>query len=167
MKSPLPPSSGLEISITYNVDRQKLRFSSLGAKTATQTFIDHLPKNDLAYYIKYDEDDENKIQGVFWTYPWCQMMWKRFPEVLGLDNTYKTNRFNMYLFQVTGVTDQKSLANFAFSLINNEKEEGFQWLCNCLDELRRKLEAPAPCVVVTDREQALKNALGRVFPFVQ
>lgn len=52
-------------------------------------------------------------------------MWKRFPEVLSLDNTYKTNTFKMCLFQVTGITDQKSIANFSFGLINTEKEEGF------------------------------------------
>ena len=57
----------------YN-DRQKLRFSSLGGNSATQTFIGHLQDSGLPYCIKYDEDDENKIQGVFWTYPWCQMM---------------------------------------------------------------------------------------------
>jgi hypothetical protein len=53
-------------------------------------------------------------------------MWKRFPEVLGMDNTYKTNRFGLCLFQVTGVTDQKSVANLAFGLINGEKEQDFQ-----------------------------------------
>lgn len=31
----------------------------------------------------------------------------------------------MYLFQVTGVADQKSIANFCFQLINTEKEGRF------------------------------------------
>ena len=30
----------------------------------------------------------------------------------------------MYFFQATGPTDQKSLVNFAFGLINTEEEEG-------------------------------------------
>ncbi|KAG6091594.1 hypothetical protein E4U30_006597 [Claviceps sp. LM220 group G6] len=30
----------------------------------------------------------------------------------------------MDVFQVTGVTDQKTLANFAFGLVNTEKEDG-------------------------------------------
>ncbi|KAG6227070.1 hypothetical protein E4U26_001907 [Claviceps purpurea] len=62
-------------------------------------------------------------------------MWKRFPEVLGLDNTYKTNRFKMYLFQAAGITDQESLANFAFGLINTETLKGFQWFCEQLNSL--------------------------------
>jgi hypothetical protein len=94
-------------------------------------------------------------------------MWKRFPEVLGLDNTYKTNRFKMYLFQVTGVTDQRSLANFAFGLINTEKEEGFQWMCSQLDRIRREIVVPTPAVVITDKEAALRNALAATFPLAQ
>lgn len=94
-------------------------------------------------------------------------MWAKFPEVLGLDNTYKTNRFKMYLFQITGVTDQKSVINFGFGLINTEKEEGFQWLCTQLDDFRNSLHVPAPSVIITDKELALKNALLRVFPQTQ
>lgn len=148
----------------YN-DRQKIREEALGGKTATQAWIDQLQRNRLKHFVKYD--DEMKVQAVFWTYPWCEEMWKRFPEVIGLDNTYKTNRFKIYLFQATGVSDQKSLLNFAFGLVNNEREEGFQWLCNMLDTLRQEVSAPAPTIVITDKEQALKNALDNVFPDAQ
>lgn len=150
----------------YN-DRQKLRSIALGGKTATQAFLGHIQASGLPHYVKYDLSDENKIQGVFWTYPWCQKMWQRFPEVLGVDNTYKTNRFKLYLFQVTGVTDQKSLANFAFGLINTEKEEGFRWLCESLNALRIQLTVLPPTVIITDKETALKNALLGVFPLAQ
>ncbi|EFY93967.1 transposase [Metarhizium robertsii ARSEF 23] len=94
-------------------------------------------------------------------------MWKKFPEVLGLDNTYKTNRFGLHLFQATGVTDQKSLANFAFGLINGEKEHHFQWLCDRLDELRIDIGADTPEVIITDKEQALRTALTNTFPSAQ
>ncbi|KAM6518946.1 hypothetical protein FSOLCH5_007710 [Fusarium solani] len=69
-------------------------------------------------------------------------MWKRFPEVLGMDNTYKTNRFNMYLFQVTGITDK-------------------------LNQVRISLGILPPSVVITDKEAALKTALAITFPDAQ
>lgn len=81
----------------YN-DRQRLRTQSLGGMTATQAWISILRSHGLQHFIKYEDDDENRIQGIFWTYPWCEAQWKRFPEVLGLDNTYKTNRFKMPFF---------------------------------------------------------------------
>lgn len=34
----------------------------------------------------------------------------------------------MYSFKVIDITDEKSVANFAFGLINTEKEDGFHWL---------------------------------------
>lgn len=94
-------------------------------------------------------------------------MWKKFPEVLGVDNTYKTNTFKICLFQITGITDQKSVANFAFGLINTEKEEGYQWLCEQMDSLCREISAPSPAVVIADKESALRNALNRIFPSTQ
>lgn len=87
-------------------------------------------------------------------------MWKKFLEVIRIDNTYKTNRSKMYLFQVTGVTDQKSVANFGFGLINTEKESGFLWLCKQLEEMRTSLGVSSPEVIITDKEQALKNAIA-------
>src|SRR5215470_16752397 len=86
---------------------------------------------------------------------------------MGLDNTYKTNRFKIYLFQVTGLTDQKSIANFSFGLINTETEDGFNWLCRRLDDIRDEQEIPPPEVVITDKEIALKNALQTTFPGTQ
>lgn len=94
-------------------------------------------------------------------------MWKRFPEVLGLDNTYQTNRFKLYLFQVVGVTDQRSLAQFGFGLINTEKQAGYEWLCKQLDSIRRQLFVSKPGVVITDKEKALKNTLASRFPDAQ
>ena len=109
----------------YN-DRQKIRDDLLGVLTPTQAWVKILQGQQLKHTIQYD--DYNKVTAVFWTYPWCQKMWKVFLEVLGMDNTYKTNRFKMYLFQITGVTDQNSVVNFGFGLINTEKEEGYRWL---------------------------------------
>ena len=67
----------------YN-DRQRIREAGLGDKTATQAWIGILQQEGLRHHIKFTED--NKVEAVFWTYPWCEQMWKRFPEVLGLDN---------------------------------------------------------------------------------
>ena len=58
-------------------------------------------------------------------------------------------------------------ANFAFGLINGEKEHHFQWLCDRLDELRIDIRADTPEVIVTDKEQALRTALSNTFPGAQ
>jgi hypothetical protein len=149
----------------YN-DRQKLRRSALLGLSPTQRWIDILQRSNFHHSIKYNDDGVTP-EAVFWTYPWCERMWKRFPEVLGMDNTYKTNRFNLCLFQVTGVTDQKSVANLAFGLINGEKEQDFQWLLQQLETFRISLDLPIPSIVITDQDNALKNALLSLWPQTQ
>ncbi|KAK1246767.1 hypothetical protein MKX08_000569 [Trichoderma sp. CBMAI-0020] len=131
-----------------------------------------LPAREMLEILRDSSNAEtsffhNKIQGILWTYPWCKKMWRQFPEVLGINNTYKTNRFNIYLFKVIGITDQKSVANFAFGLINTEKEDGFLWLSQRLEEVRQELHVPTPTIIITDKEMALKNALETVFPGTQ
>jgi hypothetical protein len=148
----------------YN-DRQAIKRERLNGLTATQAFVKELESGGIRVRTLRDEDD--RVCAVFWTYDWCRTMWKKFPEVLGLDNTYKTNRFGLHLFQATGVTDQKSLANFAFGLINGEREHHFQWLCDRLDELRIDIGADTPEVIITDKEQALRTALSNTFPGAQ
>ncbi|KID59545.1 hypothetical protein MAN_10589, partial [Metarhizium hybridum] len=146
-------------------DRQAIKRERLNGLTATQAFVKELDSGDIR--VRTLRDEEDRVCAVFWTYDWCRMMWKKFPEVLGLDNTYKTNRFGLHLFQATGVMDQKSLANFAFGLINGEKEHHFQWLCDRLDELRIDIGADTPEVIITDKEQALRAALTNTFPGAQ
>ena len=148
----------------YN-DRQTIKRERLNGLTATQAFVKELERGGNR--VRTLRDEEDRVCAVFWTYDWCRTMWKKFPEVLGLDNTYKTNRFGLHLFQATGVTDQKSLANFAFGLINGEKEYHFQWLCDRLDELRIDIGADTPEVIITDMEQALRTALTNTFPGAQ
>lgn len=157
------PQSVCRLREIYN-DRQRIRFLELDGKTPSQAFIGHLQSAGLKHSVKYSESPEGpKIEAVFWTYEWCETMWK---QVLGMDNTYKTNRFKMYL-QVTGVIDQQSVANFAYGLTNSEKTESYLWLCQQLDNLRIQVGAPPPTVVITDYEEALKRALYTVFPQAQ
>ncbi|KAJ3454821.1 hypothetical protein MRS44_013421 [Fusarium solani] len=159
------PKRKINGAMIYTHRTLRLRQETLGGLTATQEWIAYLRLHNVVHEPAYDRD--HKLVAVFWTYPWCQKMWKRFPEVLGMDNTYKTNRFNMYLFQVSGITDQKSVANFGFGLVNNEREEGFLWLCEKLNQVRISLGILPPSVVITDKEAALKTALAITFPDAQ
>ena len=88
--------------------------------------------------------------------------------MLGLNNTYKTNRFKIYLFQITGITNIITVINFGFGLINSKKEPAYLWLLQQLNALRVQIGGISePQVIVTDKETALKNALSQVFPRAQ
>lgn len=84
-----------------------------------------------------------------------------------MDNTYKTNRHNLYLFQIIAITNHNTIANVAFGLTSTEVEGGYAWILGQLEEIRSELNIPRPSVVITDKENALKNALRAFFPETQ
>jgi hypothetical protein len=153
--------------------RGRLAKANRQGYTGTQALIKTLEEaqangSGIEFTVRYHEEDENLVIGLFWTYPWCTSMWRRFPGVLQMDNTYKTNRFNMPFFQITSINNVGSIYNIAFGLVDNERDDGFIWLTSQLRELQVRLSGiPEPDVVVTDSEQALKNALFSIYPFAQ
>jgi hypothetical protein len=94
-------------------------------------------------------------------------MWKRFPEVISLDNTYNTNRFKLPLFQVTGQTCLGTVFNAAFGLIDNERREGFQFLAESVSTLLLEHSIRQPAIIITDFDNSMKAALDDQFPRVQ
>jgi hypothetical protein len=105
-----------------------------------------------------------RLVGIVWTVPYCLRMWKRYPEIMSFDNTYNTNRFKLPLFQIMGQTCLKSVYNAAFGLVDNERREGFQFLTAAVRDLTERHAIPLPDVVITDYDQAMKEALDSQYP---
>ncbi|EGY23413.1 uncharacterized protein VDAG_04851 [Verticillium dahliae VdLs.17] len=124
--------------------RQRLRLDALQGRTPVQAFFHILRDSGLRHRVLWSVDYPDRADAIVWTYPWCERMWKRFPEVLGLDNTYKTNRFKMPFFQVTGTTDISSLFNCAFGLVSNERREGYDFLLQSIESIRTEIGAAQP-----------------------
>ena len=60
-------------------------------------------------------------------HPTAIKLWKANPDCLLLDCTYKTNRFNMPLLNICGVTGNNKTPQFALCFLSGEKEEDYQW----------------------------------------
>lgn len=145
--------------------RQRVKRRMREGFTATQAFIRRLRDKAYWYKIRWANDDPatNKPVAFFWTMPYCVSMWQRYPQVLSIDNTYKTNRFKMPFFSCTGQTGTGSVFNRAFGLTLDEKYESCLWLIECLAEIQQRICAPAPKVVITDFDEEMKRALKEVY----
>jgi len=85
-----------------------------------------------------------------------------YHHVFLMDCTYKTNMFNMSLFNIVGLTSTNSTFFGAFAFLQTETEEDYKW---ALMKLLTVLGGvPSPKAIVTDRELALLNAIPLVFP---
>ncbi|KAH7025220.1 uncharacterized protein B0I36DRAFT_250899, partial [Microdochium trichocladiopsis] len=63
-----------------------------------------------------------RLIAVIWTYPESIALWKLNPEVSSFDNTYRTNRYNMPLFNVAGITCNNSYFNKVLGVVPNETQ---------------------------------------------
>ena len=111
----------------------------------------------------YDSGGSGCIVGLFWTFPWCEQQWKRFPWVLQADNTYKTNKYRLLLFQVIRVANTNQTFTACFGFIDNECEEGYRWLIQRFEALWASVDATLPGVFITDWEANIKTALTDVY----
>ena len=67
-------------------ERAKLQLQAAGPYTQTQRFVQALQESGEFHRFCRGADD--RIIGVFWTFPWCREMTKAYPDVISMDNTY-------------------------------------------------------------------------------
>jgi hypothetical protein len=84
-----------------------------------------------------------------------------------MDNTYKTNKLGFPLSVVTAQTNVNSIASVAFGLVGNERREGFDFLATGLRQLQAQIQARAPKVIITERDDCMRDAFKVAFPEAQ
>ncbi len=86
-------------------------------------------------------------------------MWKKYHKVQLFDNTYKTNKTGWAYFQVCTKTHVGTTVSQGWGLIDNERQEGFNWLADQVNATRTRLGVPPPGVYITDFDKQMKGAL--------
>jgi hypothetical protein len=85
-------------------------------------------------------------------------MLKEHPNVVMLDCTYKTNKFNMPFLYIVGVTSIDLTYNIAFCLLLNKKKDTYNFAVLCLKALFEQVGV-SPRIFITNYEVALKSRL--------
>jgi MULE transposase domain len=85
-----------------------------------------------------------------------------FPDLVLIDATYKTNKYNMPLLHFNGVTPNNNFFSAAFCFMPRESEEEYRWAVEQFSRLVfHDLEEPK--AFITDNDKALRKALSQVF----
>ncbi|KEY71447.1 hypothetical protein S7711_10113 [Stachybotrys chartarum IBT 7711] len=150
----------------YNA-RAAIGREKLGGLPTSAALLKQFDDRGIPYIAKWVKDEPDRLVGLVWTLPYCIRMWRRFPEVLSLDNTYSTNRFKLPLFQVTGQTCLGTVYNAVFGVIDNERVEGFQFLLDAIRDLAAQYDIRIPDVAITDFDEQMKAAISTTFPDTQ
>ncbi len=91
-------------------------------------------------------------------------MYKQHPDVLLLDSTYKTNRFNMPLLNICAITGSNKVIQVGLVFLSFEKESDYNWAISCLRTIMYDNMIQELLSIVTDRELALIKCLETWFP---
>jgi|SRR5579862_3119149 len=111
------------------------------------------------YEYNYNFDFQIRIQMLFFAHPKSLELLQRYPEVLLMDCTYKTNRFRMPLLDILRSTGLGTTFYAAFVFLSNETEEKYKEALKMLSEVLQKREISYSGVIVIDRNKGLMKAI--------
>ncbi|KAL6878940.1 hypothetical protein J3F83DRAFT_711706 [Trichoderma novae-zelandiae] len=107
----------------YNVI-QKHREAELGGRSEMQWLFDKL-QDDENYYCRHRRDEENRLTALFICPKDSINLLRQYSSVLLMDCTYKTNRFNLPLFNICGITSTKKTFQVAAVFMTGEDQAQF------------------------------------------
>jgi hypothetical protein len=147
----------------YNtIDKQKM--DSLCGRSRLDSLTHDL--TEAKWWWKMETNGKGEISHFFFATPTSIQLLRDYPEVLLMDCTYKTNRFGMPLLVVVGTTPMMTTFYAAFVFLRGETQEDYAWALARLHELYVTAvdRLAGPTTILTDRDQALSNALAAQWP---
>ncbi|XP_058784314.1 uncharacterized protein LOC131659092 [Vicia villosa] len=149
------PENLTSITQVYKA-RSTYKVGKRGILEEMQMLLSLIHKDKYMSWIR-KRDNSNIVADIFWTHPDSVKLLHMFFFLI-FDCTYKTNRYQIPLLEIIGITSTKLTFSVAYAYLEYEREENFTWALEKLKELFTS-EKFLPKVVVTDRELALMNAM--------
>ncbi|CAL5328636.1 unnamed protein product [Camellia sinensis] len=115
---------------------------------------------DLYFFYKYDKDQENRLDKLFWADSRSRLDYVAFGDVLVFDTTYKTNAYNKPFVIFAEVNNHFETTIFACSLLVDETIATYTWV---LQKLLEAMDNKRPVSVLTDGDMAMREAIQKVF----
>ncbi|MBW0556277.1 hypothetical protein O181_095992 [Austropuccinia psidii MF-1] len=141
----------------------KIKKDKLQGRRPIDALIDTLKQENFAW--SSEKNSEGQITSLFFTHPLAIKLLHGFPHLILMDCTYKTNKYKIPLFHITGFSSTNKTFSEAFCLIKNETELSYTWALNqYIEKVLNNTNLFPPPVIVIDRYLALKNSLKKLSP---
>jgi zinc finger SWIM domain-containing protein 3 len=102
-----------------------------------------------------------RMQNTFWMSPQGLGAYIGFPDVIEVDATYKTNRFNIPLVLCTGVNNHGNTSLICGALLSDETFKSYEWF---FTKLQKACPGVTPGVIFSDGDPQIAKAIRAVFP---
>ncbi|XP_058208192.1 protein FAR1-RELATED SEQUENCE 5-like [Rhododendron vialii] len=120
-------------------------------------------ENDPLFYFKYDVDEQNRLNNLFWRDVTCRTDYMCFGDVLIFDSTYRTNAYRKPLVLLVGVNSHFQTTIFGCALLTAETVETYTWV---LERFLDSMDHKKPVSVMIDGDKAMRKAIKTVLPDV-
>ncbi|XP_065871857.1 PKS-NRPS hybrid synthetase cheA-like [Euphorbia lathyris] len=152
------PEDNSVIKHIYNY-RDKMRRDAFEGRDLASQFYHIAVENK---YVNYTQADSGVITHVFMAHPESVDMFRTYHWYIGIDSTYKTNKYKMPFVEIVGMTPCNNNFKIAYAIVKDETEGSYRWILQRLkillgDDLN-------PTIVVSDRELGLLKPIQEVFP---
>ncbi|KAL5193526.1 Protein FAR1-RELATED SEQUENCE 5 [Glycine soja] len=148
------------IKQVYNA-RSAFRSSIRGSDLEMQHLMNLLECDQYIHWHRIK--DEDVVHDIFWCHPNSVKLVNACNLLFLIDSTYKTNRYRLPLLDFVGVTPTGMSFSTGFAYVKGERVNNLVWALQWFRGLFLKRDV-LPGVIVTDRDQALMNAVKDVFP---
>ncbi|XP_021770428.1 PKS-NRPS hybrid synthetase CHGG_01239-like [Chenopodium quinoa] len=126
------PDDHPNIKHIYNC-RNDLRSEMSDGRGVVQQFLHLARQSQYLYWVM--SDDEGVLQHAFMAHPVTVEIFRTYPYVIGMDSTYKTNRYGMPFFEIVGVTPTNQNILVAYVFMCNECTASCRWVLQRLRDL--------------------------------
>jgi hypothetical protein len=115
----------------------------------------HFLMNSKTQYTQVD----GRLRSLFFASQEQVELARCYLDIVLMDSTYKSNRYNMPLLHFGGVTPNNTFYSAAFAFMSGESEEDFYW---AIDQFKRLIhfDLQPPKCFVTDNDKGMRNAFG-------
>ncbi|KAK9931103.1 hypothetical protein M0R45_018398 [Rubus argutus] len=132
-----------------------------GDAQACVTWMNMKAMRDPQFYCFFSVDEFGRLANLFWRDGQALVDYNAFGEILIFDSTYKSNIYGKPLAVLVGCNNHRATVLFGCALLVDETEETYMWL---LTSFLTSMYGKKPCSVVTDGDEAMRNAIFHLLP---
>ncbi|XP_073133314.1 protein FAR1-RELATED SEQUENCE 5-like [Henckelia pumila] len=132
-----------------------------GDATTLIQYFTNKTNNENYFYWNMQLDDDDRVMNFFFRDYRCAVDYECFGDILSIDTTYRTNKYNLICAPFVGINHHLKNVMFGLAFLSDETESSFEWLFTTfLDSMNGK----QPQTIFSDQCQAMMNAIETVFP---
>lgn len=132
-----------------------------GDAQSSVTWMNMKAMRDPHFYCIFSVDQSGRLANMFWRDGQSLIDYNSFGEILIFDSTYKSNIYGKPLVVFVGCNNHRATIIYGCALLVDETEETYLWL---LSSFLTSMYGKMSCSVVTDGDEAMRNAVCSLLP---